>query len=98
MDQDLPNVKSCTATDCAFNDCWSCRSPFIVVGDHEKPACNTYKKSDFPADDIDTVAEVKACNMFMCLRNRDLMCIAYHIKVRVRDGVPLCHSYKNRYK
>jgi len=98
MDQELANVKSCTVTECAFNDSWSCRSSSIVVGDHEKPTCSTYKKSASPAGDNNAPTEVRACNIYGCLRNRDLMCTAYHIKVRTRDGKPQCHSYKNRYK
>jgi hypothetical protein len=94
----MPGVRDCEALDCNYNTAWKCHAPVVSVGKQVKPACNTYRASDLHECDGKIQAAVGECRMHMCLRNRDMMCNAYAIKVRISDGQPHCVSFKNRYK
>jgi len=98
MATDMPSVKDCAALDCSNNAGWLCRAPEVAVGKEGKPACTTYRTDAVPESADRPPAAVGACEMHMCLRNRELRCNAYRIKVRLGEGGPLCRSFKNRYR
>lgn len=98
MTEDMPGIRDCEALDCSYNVAWNCSAPVITVGRQDMPTCKTFTTADQSRGDDSGAARVGACDMHMCLRNRELMCNAYAIKVRVRDAQPQCLSFKNRYK
>jgi len=98
MINEMAKVQDCSALDCAHNQTWKCLAPVISVGKQGIPTCDTFD----PTGTVESAAVpgqgVGACDIYSCLRNRDLNCIAYSIKVRFEEGSPRCKSYKNRYK
>lgn len=98
MIQAMPTVRDCEKLDCQYNKTWRCSAALVTVGHDGLPTCNTYKLSGSIDPNAQSVPEVGDCAMHMCLRNRDLKCIAYSIKVRDRANQPQCVSFKNRYK
>ena len=98
MPMEMPMVKDCSVSDCSYNSAWTCCTLAITVGKREKPICDTYLKSGEHGGKDNVIAGVGACKMYMCLHNRDLVCAAVTIKVRLKEGQPDCQTYKNRYK
>lgn len=99
MNDKLPSIRDCTVSDCRYNDRWYCRTPKISVGKFDVPVCNAYEKSELPEPASgDPITRVISCEIYRCLRNRDMKCTAYAIKVRIKEGAPHCQSFKNRYK
>ena len=98
MTEEMPRIRDCEALDCIYNVVWNCSAPVITVGRQGMPICKMFTTADLRRSDDSVAARVGACDMHMCLRNHELMCNAYAIKVRVREGQPQCLSFKNRYK
>ncbi len=98
MTTEMAKVRDCSALDCAYNRTWKCLAPVISVGKQEIPTCNTFDPAGTAGRAAEPGQGVGSCDMYMCLCNRDLNCIAYTIKVRFEDGTPRCKTYKNRYK
>lgn len=98
MTMEMPRIKNCTVSDCSYNSTQICHTLAITVGEQEKPICDTYLKSELPGGNDAVIAGVGACKMHMCLHNRDLVCAAETIKVRLKEGNPICQTHKNRYK
>lgn len=98
MATEIPTVRDCSALDCIYNKTWKCMATVISVGKTGSPCCDTYQTSEAVARDAGPGSGVESCGVYHCLRNRELKCIAYTIKVRQVAGRPLCKSYKNRYK
>jgi hypothetical protein len=93
-----PPVRDCTVSDCAFNSARSCHAGPITIGKGEGVVCNTFLREAGPPARNGGEGRVEACRVYWCLRNRDMECIAYSIKVRPWEGQPQCRSFKNRYK
>jgi len=98
MSMEMPRINDCTARDCSYNRTLTCHTPAITVGKQEKQICVTYLKSELPGGDDSVIAGIVACKIYMCLHNRDLVCAAESLQVRLKEGHPVCQTYKNRYK
>ncbi len=98
MPLEKPPVKDCTVGNCAFNAARRCHAGSVTVGEESGPVCETFLPGPETAARSAEEGRVEACRVYWCLRNRDLECIAYSIKVRPWQGKPQCRSFKNRYK
>ncbi len=98
MGSEMPYIRDCTATGCAFNVRRGCRAEAITLGREGRAACKTFLPGGTSTRGGNGPAAVGACAMYMCLHNRDLMCMAYRIKVGIRQGRADCLTFKNRYK
>ncbi|NIM02542.1 DUF1540 domain-containing protein [bacterium] len=82
MNTKMPKVKSCDATDCAYNIRHKCHAIAITIGGWSVPACDTsmiaQKKGGVP----NTTAGVGACKIENCQFNKSLQCTAKWIRVK----------------
>ena len=98
MNNDIPSVRDCEALHCRYNSSWRCSADTVTVGRQNAAYCNTFMTSETTGTGVQGIAKVTDCEIHMCLRNKDLKCGAYAIKVRIQDSQPRCVSFKNRYK
>jgi len=98
MNTEMAKVQDCSALDCAYNRTWKCSAPVISVGRLGIPTCDAFDPAGTGESAAESGQGVGSCEMYMCLHNRELNCIAYTIKLRFEDGAPRCKTYKNRYK
>ena len=80
MKVDLPVVRECSATACAYNAKQSCHAKAITVGDGVHPACDTFLPSNVHTHDS-ALAGVGACKVSSCKHNKDFECTAESIRV-----------------
>ena len=82
-------VKSCAATDCAFNN-GGCNAFAVTVG--AESACRTLTILDARAGLADASSQVGACQRLECVHNKDLMCTAADVSFGA-DGAH-CTAYE----
>lgn len=98
MHNEIPTVRDCETLSCDFNNSWRCHAKTVTVGGLDTPTCKSFKSTAAQNRDTQVLPGVTDCELHMCLRNKNLKCDAYSIKVRMRNDQPCCVSFKNRYK
>ena len=77
---ELPVVRECLVSECAYNRELICHAQVITVGDAAHPACDTFVASARRGRS-DARAGVGACMVSACRYNSDLCCRASTIAV-----------------
>jgi hypothetical protein len=92
--QDMPQVHSCSATSCGYNESSTCHAGAITIGgDHAH--CGTFVEISFRAG-TDRTGLVGACHRSDCRFNDKLECTAPSVDVGARDDVADCLTYEAR--
>ena len=79
---DMPQVRACAITDCAYNVDKSCHARAITIGDGVHPGCDTaFLDAPLHTQDTNRIAGVGACKVSGCRYNDDLECDAESIEV-----------------
>lgn len=78
---DMPPVKTCDATECAFNRSSECHAHAITIGDPAAAQCDTFFMRPAKGGDTTIIAGVGACKITDCEYNQDLNCTASAIEV-----------------
>ena len=86
-------VKSCAATDCAFNNGGCTAFAVTIGGDPGKASCSTFVTLDARGGLPTADGRVGACQRLECIHNKDLMCTIDGIEVTDSAN---CTSYQAR--
>jgi len=92
---EMPKIKECEATDCAYNKDRMCHAAAITVGAHH-PYCDTYNKTAASKGGVPDIGEVGACKVDNCVFNNNLECNAQGINVGMHEGHADCFTFKPR--
>jgi hypothetical protein len=92
---EMPDVSTCDATECAYNEKGACHARAITVGDELHPDCDTFLRSGEHCHRADR-AGVGACKVKACKHNDDLECQAPAIRVGHREGRVECLTFTRR--
>src|SRR4030067_3373297 len=89
---DMPKIKGCEVTECAYNIEKNCHAIAITVGNSQAARCDTfYKHSKGGIKGLN--GGVGACKMDSCKFNTDLECFAAEgIKVALNSGEEISAS------
>jgi len=90
---DMPKVKMCDATKCAFNQGNNCHALAVTIGDAQSAACDTFMVNKSKGGEIQEIAGVGACKMEDCEHNEGLYCTAKTIEVKQSSDGPVCATY-----
>jgi hypothetical protein len=96
LNLELPIVRDCAATQCAYNSEQACHARAITVGDGAHPACDTFLPSGQHTQDTSHTGAVGACKVAACRHNQDLECTADSIHVGNHDGHADCMTFAQR--
>jgi hypothetical protein len=92
---EIPQVKQCKATDCAYNRDKACHALAITIGQSDNPICNTYLVSDTHTT-TEQIGGVGSCKVSSCFHNADFECHADGIQVDHASSEVVCKTYKRR--
>ena len=92
--QDLPQVHSCAATSCSYNESSACHAGAITIGG-ENAGCGTFVEISFRGG-TDRTGIVGACHRSDCRFNDKLECTAPSVDVGARADVADCLTYEAR--
>jgi hypothetical protein len=94
---DMPTVKGCEMTSCAFNREGACHAMAITIGGNGCPDCDTMvNNTDVEAGDPESCAGVGACKVMSCAHNERLECSAGGIDVGQFGDMAACRTYEKR--
>lgn len=91
---EMPLVKNCSATECAYNRNQNCHAKAITVGDTITPHCDTFFNSNTHNKETKRIAGVGACKVSGCQYNNDFECTASGIMVGPNQGSVNCLTYR----
>jgi hypothetical protein len=92
--QDMPQVHSCSATACSYNESSGCHAGAITIGgDHAH--CGTFVEISFRSS-TDRTGLVGACHRSDCRHNEKLECTAPSVDVGTRADMADCLTYDAR--
>ena len=89
---DMPEVKNCAATQCAYNADDACHARAITIGAGSEPDCDTFFGNSSHTQSERT-AGVGACKMTDCKHNDDFECGADSIQVGPSGSSINCLTY-----
>lgn len=93
MTVEMPAVKSCGVSECAYNNSNGCHARAITVGDGRWPLCDTFLSATRHVKQGQP-AGVGACKVTSCRFNHDYECQAETIIVgHIRDTAE-CRTYE----
>ncbi|MBL1275257.1 MAG: DUF1540 domain-containing protein [Ectothiorhodospiraceae bacterium] len=92
---EMPDVSTCTITDCAYNVNEHCHARAITIGDGANPGCDTYLTASHHSRNSTRVAGVGACKVVSCRYNDDFECMSNHISVAMKAGEINCITFKH---
>lgn len=90
---DMPQVKACNATECAFNKNTACHAHAITIGDATAPHCDTFFNRSKKGGDGTVVAGVGACKIDVCKYNHELNCTAPAVEIGHNGSEIVCMTY-----
>jgi len=90
----MPNVKKCDVSECAYNKNDQCHALAITVGDETHPQCDTFCFSQSKGGDPAGMAGVGACKVSSCAFNQSLECQAKGIDVGYNEDKIDCLTFK----
>jgi hypothetical protein len=97
MPMQMPKVKDCTVSNCAYNKAKACHAMAITIGENpDSPVCDTFFESSAHGGVNDVTAGVGACKTEDCSFNKEFECTASDIQVGMKSGQPDCLTYKKR--
>lgn len=89
----IPEVYSCQAVACAYNQGGHCHAFAITVGDGEIAHCDTYCPMTLEGGEPGVHGGVGACKVAGCRHNHHLTCHADAVEVGFQDGEIQCRTY-----
>lgn len=97
MEQHMPKVMECNASNCAYNSDQACHALAITIGEPDgEPSCDTFFTSQKSGGVDNATAGVGACKIDECKFNEGFECTASAIQVGMQAGEPDCMTYENR--
>lgn len=97
MGMKMPQVKSCSVDNCAYNTKHACHAMAITIGEPGgDPACDTFFTAERHGGVMDMMAGVGACKTDECSFNKDYECTASNIQVGMKHNQPDCLTYQPR--
>lgn len=92
----IPQVMSCTVTECCYNDDSTCHAAAIQVG-RDHPMCDTFSpQTGSSCGAADLTGGVGACHVSACQFNSSLLCAAPGIVVGAHAGHADCQTFRQR--
>ena len=95
MTLEMPQVRQCAISECAYNTEQVCHAKAITIGDQILPMCDTVLKSSTHVAEKQ-MAGVGSCKVSGCSHNEDFECQAQSISVDRSAADILCMTYENR--
>jgi len=92
---DMPRVSRCNITECGYNMDNICHARAITVGGSDRPACDTFFRSDRRTN-YDTIAGVGACRADVCMYNESFECQAPNIVIDHGQDQADCITFRRR--
>ncbi|ALP54864.1 hypothetical protein Tel_12515 [Candidatus Tenderia electrophaga] len=93
MNMEIPEVRACDESRCAYNVEQSCHARAVTIGDDDKPMCDTFFSSSRHAHNTKQTAGVGACKISGCRHNDDFECQADHIDIQTPNGQARCMTF-----
>ena len=90
---DMPMIKSCDVSECAYNLNSACHAKAITIGDGVSPGCDTFMSASGHVRNSKIKAGVGACKVNGCTYNSDFECSAESIRVSHEKDRVLCMTY-----
>lgn len=90
---EMPVVKKCMASECAYNANSNCHARAITIGDSLRPGCDTFVVGPRHAKEVKQIAGIGACKTVGCKFNNDLECIAESIQVGMIKNKANCMTF-----
>lgn len=91
---EVPPVRNCEVTDCAYNSGTACHAWAITIGDGTTPKCDTFFHFKNKGGDPETIASIGACKVSGCQFNKKLECQASEVVVGFREHEADCLTFK----
>jgi hypothetical protein len=88
----MPVVSECAIAECAYNSNKSCHAIAITIGDGNRPMCDTFFKSSRHGE-LNSIAGVGACKVFICRHNNSLECSMESIRVGSEQDHGKCMTF-----
>lgn len=92
----MPNVSSCGADKCVYNQFHKCHARAITIGDIQRPGCDTFFTGSEHVRNVKQIAGVGACKVSACSHNQDYECTADSIEVGFAGNEVVCMTYEGR--
>ena len=92
MTVEMPCIRTCSMTECAYNHDQSCHARAITIGDGTHPGCDTFFKCGSHCG-ANHMAGVGACKVACCKHNTDLECQASEIMVGMDQRGAVCSTF-----
>ncbi len=89
---EMPGVRSCKATQCAYNREKVCHARAITIGDGTHPCCDTFFQSRAHVSGSQK-AGVGACKVSICQHNDNFECQARSIELARQDCPADCATF-----
>lgn len=93
---EMPLIKHCDVSGCAYNLNAACHAKAITIGDGVSPGCDTFMSASSHVRNKQIKAGVGACKVGGCTHNIDLECSAENISVSQKGGMVQCMTYLAR--
>ncbi|OGS97977.1 MAG: hypothetical protein A3F73_01200 [Gallionellales bacterium RIFCSPLOWO2_12_FULL_59_22] len=93
---EMPVVRNCMASECAYNVNSACHARAITIGDATHPGCDTFLKGLSHIRQIQQIAGIGACKTSICKFNEDLECMADNIQVGMIKSEANCMTFALR--
>jgi hypothetical protein len=90
----MPNVRSCSVTECGYNDKQKCHAGAVTV-DGPEPLCDTYFRSQHKGG-VEATGTVGACKNDACLYNESYECAAPSIDVSLHGSRAECDTFTKK--
>lgn len=91
---EMPEVRKCDASGCAYNSIQLCHAKAITIGDVSTPDCDTYVIGEIHASMQRIIAGVGACKVIGCKYNKDYECTAEAVEIGRMGSSIRCLTYE----
>lgn len=93
MTFEMPCIKTCSVTECAYNHDKTCHARAVTVGDGTHPGCDTFFNCGKHCGST-SAAGVGACKVSACIFNEDFECQATEIEISSDSSGAICKTCK----
>lgn len=89
----MPKVRQCQVTECAYNSGQMCHAMAITIGNEAHPRCDTFCRFPMKGGDVSCTGSVGACKTSSCMYNMSLECQAPDISVGYGEDEVDCLTF-----
>jgi len=89
----MPEIGSCDATSCSYNDDTKCRALAVTVGHGDEANCDTFWSAPQDGGDPTQLGQVGACRADDCEHNERLVCTASSVDIGRRGETVDCLTF-----